>query len=370
MFDQNLNPNEENFADISQSNTETEENIVSSDIEEEPIFQPEYIKIPKKEYVPTPKEVEISALKRASLAIGLSFLIFFIIRYTLSVVLALVISLFTSDYNKALEFLMNPAVSQVHQIIFSISVFTIPFILIYKLLRYRISDLISFKPVKAKEGFYYFLIGISFCSFANIASTMAERIFDSAGIEYEVDYGENPAGVFGGVLFFIATAIVPALVEEFACRGIIMGSLKKFGNGFAVIASAAVFGLMHGNFEQIPFAFLVGLALGYIVIKTESIWIAVAVHAFNNSIPVVYNYLLSSVSMLWQNISYIIFLILCLFAGLFAVAKLTNTPNAFRFDEDRCENSFGVIMKRFFLSVPIILFSSFCILESLMFFTF
>ena len=52
--------------------------------------------------------------------------------------------------------------------------------------------------------------------------------------------------------------------------------------GFAVCTSALLFGLFHGNLHQIPFAILVGLALGYIVIRTNNIWIAVAVHFLNN----------------------------------------------------------------------------------------
>ena len=36
----------------------------------------------------------------------------------------------------------------------------------------------------------------------------------------------------------------------FACRGLIMGILRKYGDGFAVLMTAAVFGLMHGNLTR------------------------------------------------------------------------------------------------------------------------
>ena len=85
--------------------------------------------------------------------------------------------------------------------------------------------------------------------------------FESFGFNYEVSQTESPDGILGFMLTFIAIAVVPPLVEEFACRGLILGSLQKFGNGFAIVCSAILFGLMHGNFRQIPFAFLIGIGL-------------------------------------------------------------------------------------------------------------
>ena len=41
---------------------------------------------------------------------------------------------------------------------------------------------------------------------------------------------------------------------------------------------------MHGNFVQIPFAFVVGLMLGYLAVKTGTIWLSMLVHFSNNFI--------------------------------------------------------------------------------------
>ena len=52
---------------------------------------------------------------------------------------------------------------------------------------------------------------------------------------------------------------------------------------------------MHGNFEQMPFAFLVGLALGFIVVKTNSLLLAMAVHATNNFVSVIFDFMPGSI---------------------------------------------------------------------------
>lgn len=366
MFDDNINLNEEKIAEelIEEQTADIPEteNISEEEIsEEEPMS---FFKIPD----PTPEDLEKDKIKRVSRAVGISFLVFYGIMWLLNIGAVFIARIFAPSFKDSIDILSEPALLQVQQIIFSLAVFTLPFILIFKLHKYRISDLLSFEAPKGKKSLYLFLIGISFCSFANIAASLGERIFDRAGINYEVDFGDNPEGVFGFLLSLIATAIVPALVEEFACRGILLGALKKYGEAFAIITSSTLFGLMHSNFEQIPFAFLVGLVLGYITIKSGSIWIAVAVHFFNNSISIIYTYLLSGISGAAQNISYTVFLILCLIVGLFAITKITAEKDIFKFSEDTSVTNLSTRLKWFFLSVPVIIYISLCLLQSLTYF--
>ncbi len=220
---------------------------------------------------------------------------------------------------EAIELSKNPAVQQILQIILSSFMFLIPFSIAVKCLGVRIDQTVKFG--KAKKGTFlpFLLFGVGFCSFSNIAMSYADQIFQGFGIDYDVDFGDNPRGVFGFLLSFIATAIVPALVEEFACRGIVLGLLKKHGEGFAIISSSVIFGIMHGNFEQIPFAILVGLILGYIYVKTNSIWPCVAVHCVNNAISVIFSYLQNVMSVNIQNVLYIVYLVISLLAAVVGV---------------------------------------------------
>lgn len=311
---------------------------------------------------------EKQKIRKTALAAGCCFLAALGIMFFWSFIYLFVMSRLGFTTQKAREIISDPAVLQIVQVVISTLTFTLPFIVIYKSFGYRISELVPLKKPKGDNLAALFFLGISFCAFANIATSQASYFFESFGIDYNVDYGDNPKGFFGFILSVIATAIVPGLVEEFACRGIVLGSLRKYGDAFALITSSAIFGLMHGNFEQMPFAFTVGLVLGFLVLKTGSLWLSVAVHVFNNLVSVVFSYLPNSISQQEQNVIYSLFLAVCLVLGVLAVALLSGSEGLFKFRADRLESTNKQRFKWFFTSPIIIVFTVFCFLESLIYF--
>jgi len=60
-------------------------------------------------------------------------------------------------------------------------------------------------------------------------------------------------------------------------------SLMPYGKKFAVFAAALLFGMFHGNLVQTPYAFLVGLVLGYAAAEYSILW-AIALHMINNMV--------------------------------------------------------------------------------------
>lgn len=273
-------------------------------------------------------------IRRLGVIVGIPTICISVIGYIWSFVYVfLTTNVAGMTFDEAINFSQNPAMQQILQIIVSCLMFLLPFSIAAKCAGIRIDQTILFG--KAKKGTFipFLFFGIGFCSFANIAMSYAEGIFEGFGIDYEVDFGDNPSGVFGFLLSFIATAIVPALVEEFACRGIVLSLLKKHGEGFAIISSSIIFGIMHGNFEQIPFAIMVGLILGYIYVKTNSIWPCIAVHCANNAISVIFTYLQNVMSVNMQNVLYIVYLVISLILAVFGVLMFTkNKDNSFNIE--------------------------------------
>ncbi|MDO4608582.1 MAG: type II CAAX endopeptidase family protein [Clostridia bacterium] len=310
-------------------------------------------------------------VRRTALGVGIPCLCLSLIGFVWSIVyIFFTVGVLKIPYNEAIEISQNPAMQQILQIVISLLMFLLPFSIAAKCMGIRIDQTVMFG--KAKKGTFlpFLALGIGFCAFSNVAMSQASAIFEALGIDYDVDFGDNAGGIFGFLLTFIATAIVPALVEEFACRGIVLGLLKKHGEGFAIITSSVIFGIMHGNFEQIPFAIMVGLILGYIYVKTGSIWTCVAVHAVNNAVSVVFSYLDSLISTNLQNLLYIIYLAVGMLAAILAVYILAK-----RDKEDYAvgappEKSVSEKQKYtwFFTSWAIILFVVFNLLESLQYF--
>lgn len=80
----------------------------------------------------------------------------------------------------------------------------------------------------------------------------------------------------------IYTCIIAPIFEEFIYRGAVLRSLEKYGRWFAILISAILFGLMHGNFYQIFMATGIGIALGYLATE-YSIKLTILLHMINNT---------------------------------------------------------------------------------------
>ena len=87
----------------------------------------------------------------------------------------------------------------------------------------------------------------------------------------------RPLGIF-------ATVIMASIMEELLFRGAIQGHLMRLWKNplWAIIVSSFLFGVVHGNPAQIPFAFIMGLGLGWIYYKTGSLAPCFFMHFVNN----------------------------------------------------------------------------------------
>jgi uncharacterized protein len=92
---------------------------------------------------------------------------------------------------------------------------------------------------------------------------------------FESDYGWWGA--------FLKVVVIAPVIEELIFRGIILhGFRKNYHAATAVIISALLFSLFHLNPWQMPATFLLGLLLGWIMIRTRNILLAIIGHAINN----------------------------------------------------------------------------------------
>ncbi|MBO4642764.1 MAG: CPBP family intramembrane metalloprotease [Bacteroidaceae bacterium] len=90
---------------------------------------------------------------------------------------------------------------------------------------------------------------------------------------------------FWGIL---AVAIIGPVVEELVFREAILGHMlrNRVEPWTAMIVSAILFGAIHMNPAQIPFAAIMGLLLAIIYYKTGNIIITSIIHILNNSLAV------------------------------------------------------------------------------------
>lgn len=143
------------------------------------------------------------------------------------------------------------------------------------------------EPIKFGNCMMWIAFGMLCCICANIGVSFLITIMESLfGVTFTQGELLEPNSAFSCVMVTVSTAIIPAICEEFAMRCCSLQLMRKYGSGFAVFAVSIVFGLLHGNVIQFIFAFIIGLVLGYITVKTNSIVPAVCIHAFSNGISV------------------------------------------------------------------------------------
>ena len=80
----------------------------------------------------------------------------------------------------------------------------------------------------------------------------------------------------------VSTAILPALLEELALRGIFLSGYKPLGIWKSIFYTALLFGLLHMNPQQAPYAFFAGLFFCFLVQRMGSIWASIIPHFLIN----------------------------------------------------------------------------------------
>ena len=89
----------------------------------------------------------------------------------------------------------------------------------------------------------------------------------------------------GFLLTFQALAVVTPVSEEVLFRGFVLrGLLGRIGTGPAIVSTALVFSALHLDAGTIIPIFLTGLALGWLHVRTGSLWTCIAAHAGQNAI--------------------------------------------------------------------------------------
>ena len=173
-----------------------------------------------------------------------------------------------------------------------------------------LSEILPSEKISFKKLVGVVAIGFTVCISANYIAQLFSIDLSIFGLETMYsDMKTGSTSFLEHIIYIISVSIVPAVTEELVYRGCVMGRLRKFGDGFALVTSALLFGMMHGNFTQAPFAFVVGLATGWAVIYTNSIFPAMIIHGLNNLMSVIADILYENLEIAGIETFYVDFVI-------------------------------------------------------------
>lgn len=236
-----------------------------------------------------PAKVERKALKRYYGIGGFTILFHFIGSNILAILLMTVVTVLLSAANPGAsagaitEYMDRGSILvSINLLIFLICNVLFGFIGL-KWAKISPSSLIKTRDFNFGAAVQYCLAGVFIWLAAAYISSGIEDIFSQYGFTTDtvnMDYGQTGLGF---AIMTVYSCLIAPVTEELFYRGMVMKVFSKANQRFAIIASAVFFGLGHGNIPQFMLAFLIGVFMGHIDMKHNSIVPSVIVHIFINS---------------------------------------------------------------------------------------
>lgn len=280
------------------------------------IYQPPYGSL-------NPFEQEKKEIRRLGNGIGFTIVAFFTMQFVSAFIIILL-----GIYPIYIE---SDMVYQAVNIFTSILCVFAPFFVLALTKRSEKTELLPLGKIKPSLFVPLVFVGMAVFVISNIATSMLISVMGMGGVTLKTPETVGPTSLGGKMLYVVSTAVIPALTEEFAMRGVVLQTLRKYGDGFAVVMSALLFAVMHGNFVQAPFAFIGGLLLGYCAVKTGSLWLSITIHFLNNFMAVLFDVFREPLGdHLYMVLNYGVFIGLLIAGIIAAVYLIKKQPEFFR----------------------------------------
>lgn len=143
------------------------------------------------------------------------------------------------------------------------------------------------QPSKFGAGRFVTLIPI--CIFFMYAGNLVGTLITSLFAKIKGGEVSNPLEAFAlgeGSLFvkILVMVILAPLLEEFIFRRVMIDRMRIYGEKTAVVTSALMFGLFHGNLSQFFYAAALGMIFGYVYVKTGKLRYSAALHMGVNAL--------------------------------------------------------------------------------------
>lgn len=145
-----------------------------------------------------------------------------------------------------------------------------------------------FERDNRREIFYIFLINLLFVFLIVAFFANFDILYGSVYPDMEplLDFAPTPFDPISFIFDVISSVILAPIIEELFFRGVLFNRLKiRTGIIAAMIISSALFAIGH-EFGGITSAFLFGICMCIIYLKTDNILMTMSIHFLNNLVAV------------------------------------------------------------------------------------
>jgi hypothetical protein len=168
----------------------------------------------------------------------------------------------------------------------------LPNLLYLKIKGYSIKEAIRFNKISLKQIIFTLLIIVFSYPIAVFLNLVAITILTNftpvspTTVPIPTSNGEYLLGLF-------VIALAPGICEEVMFRGTMMLGYDKMGYKKSIFITAILFGIFHFNIMNLLGPTFLGIILGFLVYKTNSILSSMFAHTLNNGIALTIGYFLT-----------------------------------------------------------------------------
>jgi membrane protease YdiL (CAAX protease family) len=148
--------------------------------------------------------------------------------------------------------------------------------------RQKFAGVLPLNPPGWKNAAYIILMTFLLGPATSLLSALTSLFYPNAAerITSMFTPGNLPAAI-------LIVAVLPALVEEICFRGAVLNASKGMSVTSAALINGILFGFIHMNPQQIPYAMFLGVVFSLYVIHTRSIFSSMLAHFLVNASNVI-----------------------------------------------------------------------------------
>ncbi len=220
---------------------------------------------------------------------------------------------------------------EVFNAVFYVIMFTVPLCVFYILRTLIVKEPLAKNETKLplKYGVYTF-----FAAFMLIfmLGNVYFALFPNAGA---ARYYVSDAGVWSNLLRLLISVLVPVVIEEIMFRRLILNELSLFGGYPAILFSSMLFALMYYDIEKFPYAFVVGVAVGWVYTKKRSVVHTILIRAASEVMLFILHAARTELPEKNYLITVAVIFTVAMTAGLFSFIKLASDKGFDMFSVNR-----------------------------------
>lgn len=218
-----------------------------------------------------------ATLKKSSKAIAFSIFPCFLIF-----VFQLVLSSYANDLISLFS-VSTAAEAYVFEIVLYLLYIGLPFLFAFYIFKKKCTVVDKISRPYPKRPLLYIVGTVGFCYIITFILNIIVDALDLLPASATAVVANSPTEI---ILCYAMYAIIPAFLEEWGFRGLILKNLLPFGKRGAIIISSILFGIAHQNPVNAIFATVFGALLGICYEYTRSLKLPILIHFLNNAISV------------------------------------------------------------------------------------